>query len=52
MKFMPPTLISENLKEIKIFFNKYKPIVAKPINSFGGNNVILLKNFNIKKLKN
>jgi len=51
MKFMPPTLISENLKEIKIFFNRYKPIVAKPINSFGGNNVILLKNFNIKKIK-
>ena len=51
MRFMPPTLVSENLKEIKIFFNKYKPIVVKPINSFGGNNVILMKNFDIEKIK-
>ena len=51
MKFMPPTLISENLKEIRNFFNRYKPIVVKPINSFSGNNVILLKSLNIKNIK-
>ena len=50
---MPPTLISENLNEIRNFFKRYKAVVAKPINGFSGNNVILLKSFNasiIKKL--
>ena len=51
MRYMPPTLISENLSEIRSFFKKYKAIVAKPINGFSGNNVILLKTFNANKLK-
>ena len=51
MKYMPPTLISENLKEIKNFFNKHKAVVAKPINGFSGNNVILFKSFNANKIK-
>ena len=51
MKYMPPTLISENLKEIKSFFKKYKAIVAKPINGFSGNNVILFKSFKASKIK-
>tara|TARA_B100000886_G_scaffold272300_1_gene196237 strand:- start:97 stop:1014 length:918 start_codon:yes stop_codon:yes gene_type:complete len=45
MKYMPPTLISENLKEIRSFFKKYKAVVVKPINGFSGNNVILFKSF-------
>ena len=45
MKYMPPTLISENLSEIKSFFNKHKAIVAKPINGFSGNNVTFIENF-------
>ena len=51
MRYMPPTLISENLSEIRIFFKKYKAIVAKPINGFSGNNVILFKTFNANKIK-
>ena len=51
MKYMPPSLISENINEIRIFFRKYKVIVAKPINGFSGNNVILLKSFNASKIK-
>ena len=51
MKYMPPTLISENLKEIKNFFNKHKAVIAKPINGFSGNNVILLKSFNASRIK-
>ena len=31
VKFMPPTLVSENLYEIKDFFSRYKQIVVKPI---------------------
>ena len=51
MKYMPPTLISENLNEIRNFFKRYKAVVAKPINGFSGNNVILLKSFNSYKIK-
>ena len=51
MRYMPPTLISENLTEIKSFFKKHKAIVAKPINGFSGNNVILFKTINVSKIK-
>ncbi len=51
MRYMPPTLISENLNEIRKFFKKYKAVVAKPINGFSGNNVILFKSFNASKIK-
>ena len=51
MRFMPPTLISENLSEIRSFFKRHKAVVAKPINGFSGNNVILFKTFNANKLK-
>ena len=50
MKYMPPTLISENQKEIKKFFKKQKTVVVKPIDGFSGNNVILLKSFNAGKI--
>jgi len=51
MKYMPPTLISENLNEIRNFFKRNKTVVAKPVNGFSGNNVILFKTFNANKLK-
>ena len=51
MMYMPPTLISENLNEIRSFFKKHKAVVAKPINGFSGNNVILFKSFNADKIK-
>ncbi len=51
MRYMPPTLISENLSEIRTFFKKHKSIVAKPINGFSGNNVILFKSFNVNKIR-
>ena len=51
MKYMPPTLISENLNEIRNFFKRNKAVVAKPVNGFSGNNVILFKTFNANKLK-
>jgi glutathione synthase len=49
-KFMPPTLISEDLDEIKKFFNKNKKVIIKPIESYGGNDVKLLKKFNQGKI--
>ncbi len=51
MRYMPPTLISENFSEIRSFFKTHKAVVAKPINGFSGNNVILFKTFNANKLK-
>ena len=51
MRYMPPTLISENISEIRSFFKRHKAVVAKPINGFSGNNVILFKTFNANKLK-
>ena len=51
MKYMPPTLISENQKEIKNFFKKQKSVVVKPIDGFSGNNVILFKSFNSSKIR-
>ena len=51
MRYMPPTLISENLSEIRSFFKRHKAVVVKPINGFSGNNVILLKTFNMSKIR-
>ena len=48
IKYMPSTLISENIDEIKIFFKKHKKIIVKPVNGYSGNEVILLKKFNNK----
>jgi glutathione synthase len=49
-KFMPSTLISEDLREIKGFFNKNKEVVIKPIENYGGNDVKLFNNFNERKI--
>ena len=49
-KFMPSTLISEDLNEIKKFFNNNKEVVIKPIDSYSGNDVKLLKKFNKKQI--
>jgi glutathione synthase len=50
IKFMPSTLISEDLKEIKRFFRKNKKVVIKPIESYSGNDVKLLSNFNKEQI--
>ena len=51
MRYMPPTLISENLNEISSFFKRHKAVVAKPINGFSGNDVVLFKSFKAKKIR-
>ena len=50
-KFMPNTLFSQNISEIKKFFEKNKKVVLKPVNSFSGNNIYLLSKFNLKLIK-
>ena len=50
-KFMPSTIFTQNINEIKKFFKKNKKVILKPINSFSGNNIHLLKKFNVKLIK-
>ena len=47
-KYMPATLFSQNIREIKNFFKKHKKIILKPVNSFSGNNIYLLTKFNLR----
>ena len=47
-KFMPNTIFSQNIQEIKKFFKKNKHIILKPIHSFSGNDIYLLKQFKLK----
>ena len=50
-KFMPNTLFSQNIKEIKKFFKNHKKVIVKPVNSFSGNDIHLLFKFNPKLIK-
>ena len=47
-KFMPSTIFTQNIDEIKKFLKKHKKIIIKPIHSFSGNDIHLLKKFNTK----
>ena len=47
-KFMPNTIFTQNIDEIKNFFKIHKKIILKPIHSFSGNDIHLLKKFNLK----
>ena len=50
-KFMPNTIFTQNINEIKNFFKKNKKVILKPINSYSGNNIHLLKKFDLKLIK-
>tara|TARA_B100001057_G_scaffold480946_1_gene554396 strand:- start:7898 stop:8824 length:927 start_codon:yes stop_codon:yes gene_type:complete len=50
-KFMPETIFTQNINEIKIFFKKHNNVILKPINSFGGNDIKLLFKFNPRIIK-
>ena len=50
-KFMPNTIFTQNINEIRNFFKKNKKVILKPINSYSGNNIHLLKKFNLTFIK-
>ena len=50
-KFMPNTIFTQNINEIKSFFKKNKKVILKPINSYSGNNIHLLKKFDLAFIK-
>ena len=47
-KFMPSTIFTQNINEIKNFFKAHKKVIIKPIHSYGGNDIHLLNRFNSK----
>ncbi len=47
-KFMPKTIFTQSIHEIKSFFNKNRKIVIKPIHSFSGNDIHLIEIFRSK----
>ena len=46
-RFMPNTIFTKNIDEIKNFFKKNKYVILKPIHSFGGNDIHLLSKFKL-----
>ena len=50
-KYMPNTIFTQNINEIKAFFKKNKKVILKPIHSFSGNDIHLLKRFHLKFIK-
>jgi len=42
-KYMPKTVFTRNLKEIKKFYKTHKKMIIKPIHSFGGNDIHLIQ---------
>ncbi len=47
-KYMPDTIFSRNINEIKKFFKKNRKVILKPIHSYSGNDIHLLNKFNSK----
>ena len=50
LKYMPPTIFTKNISEIKKFLKKYKKIVIKPIHGYGGKNILFV-NKSINQIK-
>jgi len=50
-RFMPKTIFTQNLDEIKNFFKVNGKVVLKPIHGYGGNDIYLLNKFNLNFLK-
>jgi glutathione synthase len=50
-KYMPNTIFTQNIDEIKKFFKIHKKVILKPIHSFSGNDIHLLSSFNLKLIQ-
>ena len=46
--YMPNTIFTQNISEIKKFFKINKKVILKPIHSYSGNDIYLLDRFNPK----
>ena len=52
LKFMPQTIFTQSIKEVRKFLRLYKKVIIKPIHNFSGNDIHLLNKFNLKLIKN
>jgi glutathione synthase len=50
-KFMPSTIFTQNIEEIKKFFKTHEKVILKPIHSYSGNDIHLLNRFNLRFIK-
>ena len=50
-KFMPMTIFTQRVDEIKKFFKKNDKIIVKPSYGYGGNDIHLLNRFDLKFIK-
>ena len=50
-KYMPSTIFTQNMDEIKNFFKMHEKVILKPIHSFSGNDIHLLNKFNLKLIQ-
>ena len=50
-KYMPNTLFTQNINEIKAFFKKNKKVILKPIHGYSGNDIHLLTRFKLNLIK-
>ena len=50
-KYMPSTIFTQNIDEIKNFFKMHKKVILKPIHSFSGNDIYLLEKLNLKLIQ-
>ena len=48
LKYMPETIFTQNIQEIRKFFKVHKKVILKPTHGFSGNDIHLLKKFNLK----
>ena len=46
-RYMPNTIFTQNINEIKKFFKINKKVILKPIHSYSGNDIHLLNKFNL-----
>ena len=51
LKYMPNTIFTQSIVEIRNFFKKNQKVILKPIHGYSGNDVILLNKFNSKIIK-
>ena len=50
-KYMPSTIFTQNINEIKAFFKKNKKVILKPIHGYSGNDIHLLTRFKSNLVK-
>ena len=50
-RYMPNTIFTQNINEIKKFFIINKKVILKPTHSYGGNDIHLLRKFNLNFVK-